>query len=380
MVAPPPARIGIAGTGFIGRQIVRSLVRTRDLNPVRIYSRRQHDRLLEFPLKERLTHSLDQLVAESDLIVECSGDPRFATEVVQAAFGKGLPVVTMNTEFHVTCGSHFVPRGYITEAEGDQPGSLAALAAEAVAMGFLPKVYGNMKGYLNLEPTPEAMQHWSKKLGVSLQQVTAFTDGTKLQMEQALVANGLGAVLLRPGMLGLPGANRTEAAQQLGRLAIELGSPVSDYLLGSGLPPGVFVTALHDDAEKGPLKHYKMGEGPLYVLERPFHLCGLEVPKTIRNVLHGLPPLLDNGARPHINVVAVAKRNLPRGHRIARGIGGFDLRGEAVNSIEASGCVPLGIVLDAVVLAPVEAGARLSWKDLELPDSAAFRIAQALFP
>lgn len=380
MVGPPLARIGISGTGFIGRQIVRSLVGTSDLSPVRIHSRRPVGSVLEFPLEERLTNSLDQLVDESDLIVECSGDPRSATEVVQAAFSKGLPVVTMDTEFHVTCGSHFVSQGYITEAEGDQPGSLAALAAEAVAMGFRPVVYGNMKGYLELQPTRDAMQHWSKKLGVSIQQVTAFTDGTKLQMEGALVANGLGADLLRAGMLGLPGANKTEAAQQLGQMAMAAGGPVSDYLLDRGLPPGVFVTALHDAAEHGPLKHYKLGEGPMYVLERPFHLCGLEVPKTIRNTLRGLPPLLNNGSEPRINVVAVAKRDLPRGHKIARGIGGFDIRGEAIRSIEAPGCVPIGIVLDAVLVAPVAAGARLCWQDLELPDSASLRISQALFP
>ena len=41
------------------------------------------------------------------------------------------------------------------------------------------------------------MLHWSRRNGISLPMVTAFTDGTKLQIEQALVANGLGATIAR---------------------------------------------------------------------------------------------------------------------------------------------------------------------------------------
>ncbi len=59
-------------------------------------------------------------------------------------------------------------------------------------MGFKPVVYENIKGFLNTSPSKEDMEFWSKRNGTTLGMTTSFTDGTKVQIEQALVANGLG--------------------------------------------------------------------------------------------------------------------------------------------------------------------------------------------
>jgi predicted homoserine dehydrogenase-like protein len=379
-VSAPLRRIGISGTGFIARQLIRALVRTSDLAAGPVLTRRPANAHADFPVPESLTSSVRQLVENCELVVECSGDPRVATEVVTEAFSHGLPVVTMNTEFHVTQGSAFVDRGYLSEAEGDQPGSIAALAEDAAQMGFDVLVYGNLKGFLNHHPSESEMAYWGQKQGISLAQVTAFTDGTKLQMEQALVANGSGATLLRRGMAGLSGPDRLEAAQELGRLATGLGRPVADYLIGSGYPPGVFLVAGTDRQEAEALRYMKMGPGPCYVLERPFHFCALEIPKTIRRAFRGEPPLLNNGRKPAINVLAVAKRDLRAGERIARGMGGFDLRGEAAMAADFPGHVPIGAVFDAMLARDVPAGESLRWDDIELPDDPACRIARMLFP
>lgn len=64
---------------------------------------------------------MEDLMAHSDVIVECSGDILHASNTVQAAHEAGLPVVTMGAEFHVTVGSYFCNSGILTEAEGDQP-------------------------------------------------------------------------------------------------------------------------------------------------------------------------------------------------------------------------------------------------------------------
>jgi predicted homoserine dehydrogenase-like protein len=79
------------------------------------------------------------------------------------------------------------------EAEGDQPGSLAALHENVRLMGFRPLVLGNIKRFLDKNPAEAEMMHWSAKQRLSLHQTVSFTDGTKLQIEQVLVANGLGA-------------------------------------------------------------------------------------------------------------------------------------------------------------------------------------------
>lgn len=65
-------------------------------------------------------------------------------------------------------------------------------------------VYGNIKGFLNDDPLPAEMAFWSKKQGISLHQVTAATDGTKVEFEQALVADRLGADIIKPGLSYLP--------------------------------------------------------------------------------------------------------------------------------------------------------------------------------
>ena len=74
------------------------------------------------------------------------------TEVIDKAFSASLPVVTMNSELQVTTGSYFADRGFITEAEGDQPGCIVALKENMVQMGIKPLVYGNIKGFINRNP------------------------------------------------------------------------------------------------------------------------------------------------------------------------------------------------------------------------------------
>jgi len=155
-------RIGVSGTGMISHCLVRLIVQHYDDMVVsRVLTRRRIDTLSGFPLKDALTNSVDELLEHSDVIVECTGDVFFGTEVIERAFEAGLPVVTINAELQVTTGSYLSTKGLLTEAEGDQPGSIAALREEAVQMGFQPLVYGNMKGYLNHNPSREDMAYWS---------------------------------------------------------------------------------------------------------------------------------------------------------------------------------------------------------------------------
>jgi len=158
------------------------------------------------------------------LIVEAAGDPIYGTDLIAQALQAGLPVVTMDAELQITSGTYLSTLGYLAEAEGDQPGALAALYRDAVAMGFKPLVYGNLKGFLNHYPTLEEMKHWANVQGISLTQVTAFTDGTKLQVEQALVANGLGATIAQQGLLGYVTADVNEGSYRLAADAMQIGN------------------------------------------------------------------------------------------------------------------------------------------------------------
>lgn len=372
-------RIGLVGTGFIASGFAR-LVHNHapDLDLSVVLTRRPMGQTGGFPFPGKLTLSLQELLDKSDLIVECSGDVLHATSVVDAALRAGKPVVTMNSEFHVTTGSWFADKGLLTEAEGDQPGSIAALREEAVMMGFKPLVYGNMKGFLNHHPKPEEMAYWAGKQGISVEQTTSFTDGTKIQIEQALVANGFGATITRQGMEGPKASDVTKAAIELARTASGLGQAISDYVLAPG-NAGVFVVGTHDQSEWKALNYLKLGDGPYYVLVRPFHLCQYEIIKTVRRVLHGGGVLLNNSRQPTLSIVGIAKTDLPVGTRIKRAIGGFQVRGEAARISDVHGHVPIGMIQDAVITRPVSAGQTLSFDDVELPDTLALTIARQLY-
>lgn len=372
-------RVGISGTGFIALGLIGLLGAIPDFSVNRVLSRRSRHSITQID-RELITHSHHELAEHSDVVVECSGDVVRAADVVDTALQAGKPVVTMGTEFHVTVGSYFCDQGLLTEAEGDQPGTLAALAEEAVSMGFRPLVYGNIKGFLNHDPSKEEMHHWARRNGISLSQVTSFTDGTKLQLEQTLVANGLGAGIAQRGLLGLRKEPLDIAGGALARKAKEMGTPLSDYVLNRDLPPGVFLVAEHPTERPEVLRYLKLGEGPYYTLLRPYHLCHLEMVRTIRRVMNGGGLLLNNSSTPTVTTVAVAKKDLGAGALIPQAIGGFCVRGEAVSFRDAPDAVPIGLLKGARVVRSIERGQTIEWDDVEIPESlaltAAFKIRE----
>jgi predicted homoserine dehydrogenase-like protein len=370
-------RIGISGTGFIASGLMLALKYHPELSVSRVLTRRPVDQVSIPIAKELLTNTVEDLVRESDLIVECSGDVLHGTVVAETALKAGLPVVTMNSELQTVSGTALSALGTLVEAEGDQPGSLAALHRETVDMGFRPIVYGNIKRFLNLNPTREEMEYWSKRQGISMDQVTAFTDGTKVQIEQALVANGLGATIVCRNLSGIPCKDLEDGAQRLGEIADGLGRPISDYVLSANAPAGVFVVAKHDAEQIPYLEYLKLGKGPYYIILRPYHLCHLEIPRTILAVLRGDERVrFNNGPKPTIQVVAVSKCALGKGELIKRGLGGFDVRGEAVKIKNCPEGVPIGLLQEATMIRPVAEGQIVTFADVELPKSRALELWQ----
>jgi predicted homoserine dehydrogenase-like protein len=364
-----PVRVGVAGTGFIARRLFASLRLMDDLQVSVALTRRALDSIRDVPSDVRLTRSTQELLDSSDIVVECSGDPIHAAEVVRDTLAAGLPVVTMNSEFHVTCGSHFVGKGYLSEANGDQPGVQAQLHDELVGMGFRPLVYGSMKGFLNPNPSLKEMLYWSERQGFRVQQTTSFTDGTKVQIEQAFVANAFGASIVKPGLLAVQNDSADAATRALAEAAVELGHPIADFTIVPGQAPGVFVIATIAESQRPVLAALKMGEGPFYTFVRPYHLCALEIPNTLRRAMQGQPVLLNNSATPTIGVAAVAKRRLQAGERIETGIGSFQVRGTAVRFRDEPRHLPIGLLYGATVTRPVEPEQMLTLDDVDLPDS-----------
>lgn len=366
-------KVGIIGSGFISLNLINSFAQVQGFKVSAILTRRPPGSLKDFPLSHLLTNSLNELIDKSDVIVECCGDVIYVTEVIAKILQAALPVVTLDAQFHITTGSYFIDKGLITESEGDQPGSLASLHREVTQMGFRPLVYGSFKGFLNTDPSREDMIYWAGKQGISLHNVTSFTDGTKLHIEQVLVANGLGADILS-GMIG-PKEDVLKTAAQLLAEAAELnGNAISDYILSPKNPHGVFVVATHDRRQADVLYYLKMGEGPYYTIVKNNIFAHLEVFRTIEMLLNTKTILLNNSRHPKYSVAAIAKVELKPGEKIECGMGSFQLRGETVSIAAHPAHVPIGLIYNATVRRNLSRGDILTFDDIDLPDSMALDI------
>ncbi|MEL6645904.1 MAG: SAF domain-containing protein [Pseudomonadota bacterium] len=368
-------KVAISGTGFIARGACAALSAFPQYDVTRVLTRRPVAASAGAFPEEKLTNSIDEFLEDADIVVECSGDAAHAAEVMIAAGEAGRNIVTINSEAQITVGSAMVRRGYsITEAHGDQPGCLAELHEECLDMGFTPLAYINLKGFLNLTPSLEDMQYWGPKQGLSLRQVTSFTDGSKLQVEQAFVANGLGAGIAQQGLIGGSVAELSDLGAHV-EAARKLGKPISDYTLNPGGPPGVLVLADCAVADAAtdymPFTRLQTKEGGAYVLLRPHHLVHLELTKTLRRVVEGRPPLLTNSADPTITVAAIAKRPLPAGTVFDEALGGFDLRGEAIEIAGNADAAPITLMDGARLRHAVEPGQVLRMSDVEMVENRA---------
>tara|TARA_R110002124_G_scaffold286142_4_gene466076 strand:+ start:3434 stop:4624 length:1191 start_codon:yes stop_codon:yes gene_type:complete len=364
-------KIGIVGTGGIGRGLAKLIARREDMVISKILTRREGVISDLGVSQEFLTTSPEEVLDSSDLIVVSTGDPIYSTEIIDKAFVYGLPVVTMDADTQVLTGSWLSKRGVITEANGDQPGCLAALNKEVIQMGFKPLVYGNIKGFLNKKPSLEDMLFWAQKQGYSLSSVTSFTDGTKLQIEQAFIANGLGLDIVRTGLVGYETSDFESGAFALGEIAQKQNAAISDYIISKESPPGVFITATHQEDLAEELTTYKMGKGPFYLLYKPMHLCFFEIPNSILNLVNNNEILLDNGDVPSVSVGTIAKKNLTSGSFIDKGIGGMEVRGEAIKITDCTNHVPIGLMNKVQLKRNIEEGEIITFDDINIPDSLA---------
>ena len=364
-------RVGIVGTGKIARGLAQLISYRTDMVVSGILTRRI-GLIADLQVSQELvTHDADRIMEKSDLIFVSTGEPIYSTEIINKAFSYNLPVMTMDADTLVVSGSWLAQRGKLCESDGDQPGCLAELKEDIEEMGFSPLVYGNIKGFHNISPTKEDMQFWAEKQGYSLASVTSFTDGTKLQIEQCLVANGLNASIACQALTGERISDLKTGAFNLAQIATELNKVLSDYIISAEAPPGVFIVATHQKTFAPDLKTYKLGDGPYYLHYNPTHLCFFETPKTIKDFYYDNKILINNGTNPTVGVASIAKKRLQPGTIINKGIGSFEVRGEAINICDASDMVPIGLMDQVHIKRAVEPGQIITFDDVDISESLA---------
>lgn len=390
-----PVRVALIGTGQMGRGLAAQVGRIDgldlavtvdvDLDRARAaMALAGRDRVVDAPDRaaaaveagEGVVTTDAAAVAELavDVVVEATGVPEVGAEVAHRSILARQHVVMLNVEADVTVGLYLAAlarsAGVVYSiADGDEPVCGKELVDFAHELAFEVVCAGKGKNnpfIPTADPTTCADEAARKRMNPKM--LASFQDGSKTMIEMAALANATG---LPPDVTGMHGP--TAEVDELTRVLVPRadGGVLSergrvDYAFGPA--PGVFVIVASDDAAVAEeMTYLSMGDGPYWVLYRPYHLASIEAPRTIVTaVLDGTPAITPAGWT--AEVVATAKHDLAPGE-VLDGIGGRHVRGVTYRAEDAAGLLPLGLAEGAVLHAPVAAGEPLPRESVEIRSS-----------
>lgn len=373
--------VGVIGAGYVATGVVHTIAQSPGMRPAVVVNRNTDRALASFTSMGVaaddivVTDSANELASAIakgapavtshasvltdlpiDVVVEATGALDYGTESILALLDAGKNVVSFNAECDALLGWLFHERArandvIYTIADGDQPGVLFRLQQEVEQMGFEVTASLNCKRHLNVHQNPETGAGYAARDTTSSHMTTAFGDGTKMQVEQAVVANATGMI---PDKRGMHGIESTVATAAIDIPAILSAQGRVDFTLGGDFGAGVGIVARHPnpDLHQQAMGFYKMGPGPDYFFFRPYHLVHLEIPLTIAELILDNEPLVTVDA-PHVaEVMAIAKKDLVAGEALDC-IGGFSAYGQIDTAENAAGHLPVGLVEFASMTADV---------------------------
>ncbi len=318
-----------------------------------------------------------------DVLVESSNSVGAAGQLSVTALEHGKHLILMNAEADLIFGPYLMrlaqSNGRVyTSCDGDQHGVIKHLIDDLQLWGFELVMAGNIKGFLDRYSNPTKIIPEADKRNLDCHMATAYTDGTKLSIEMALVSNAFGLSTLVPGMQG-PRASHVRDVFHLfdfERLWQKEQAFV-DYILGADPGGGVFAVGYCDDSfQRSMLSYYKMGEGPFYLFYRPYHLCHVEAMGCLAEVFLDGYPLLRPTHGFQTNVYAYAKRDLYQGEKLD-GIGGYACYGLIENCTQSTDHLSLPICLaeEVTLKRNVSRDEKIFFSDIQYdPDRSDFRL------
>jgi predicted homoserine dehydrogenase-like protein len=378
--AGQPIRVGVFGAGYVGRGLAHLLARLDGFECSMVVNRTStravdayrfagHDEIAVVDdvdaarrAVERRTPAVatDAALAieldELDVLVEATGSLDYGAGVMVDALGAGRAVVSINAEVDATIGwlLHETARtsgGVYTICDGDQPGVLMRTLDRVEHMGFDSIVAVNCKRHLDVHQSSVESAAYAARDDTSLALTVSAGDGTKMNIEQAVVANLTGMPPERRGMRGISTTLDRALDDVLGAIARE---HIVEYTLGGDFGAGVFVIgrAPEPEAVATALRFYKLGTGPEYLVFNPYTLVQFDMPRSIAEVALDGEALWTPAGAPVADVVAVAKRDLRPGDRLD-GIGGDACYGQIDTVAGAAGHLPMAFTEHATVVRPV---------------------------
>ncbi|HOW65526.1 MAG TPA: NAD(P)-dependent oxidoreductase [Verrucomicrobiota bacterium] len=310
---------------------------------------------------------------EIQAVIDATGSPELGVKIALETIQAKKHIVMMNVECDVTVGPILrrlaESAGVVyTLAAGDEPAAIVELYRFATALGFDIVAAGKGKNNpLNIYATPGELAERARARDMSARMLCEFVDGSKTAVEMCSVSNATG---LMPDIRGMHGAAATRdtlhkvfCLESQGGVLTRGG--VVDFAIG--VHPGVFIVFTTDQPRlKHGLIQRDMGQGPNYLLFRPYHLCSIEVPLTAAQaVIYGESsghPM----RRPVSECLAMAKRDLKAGETLDA-IGEYCYRGsiDRVEVAREEGLLPLGLAKDCVLKRDVPRDRPISYQDLE---------------
>lgn len=393
-------RVGLIGAGQMGRGLISQIagmrgmrvVATADLFPENVKAAYRKAGVAEEQIyaSDDLDKA-DQAIARGytlvttdarliprlsgvDVIVDATGIPDIGAQAAWEAINHGKHVVMLNVEADVTVGPLLRQRAeaagvVYTGSAGDEPGAIMELYDFADALGFEVIALGKGKNNpLHVQANPDTARAEAERKGASPKMLASFQDGTKTMVEMTAVANATGFLPDVPGMHG-PRAQLHELPR-LFSLAGEGGilqrTQIVDYV--DGVAPGVFaiITSAMPEVHET-MRYLKMGDGPHYVLYRPYHLTSLETPLSIARAYLQKEPTIAPYHGLVAETVAVAKRDLAPGEALD-GIGGYTAYGRIVTAADKRklDALPIGLIGPHLRLKrKVMTGEYITYQDIE---------------
>ena len=273
-------------------------------------------------------------IPEIDVVVDATGYTDIGAGVALTALLGNKDVVTLNDETDITVGPILKKiaderKLVYTLAAGDEPAVLMELFDFADGLGFKIVCAGKGKNNpLDKHANPASLEEYAAKKGSSGKMMTSFVDGTKSMIEMACLSNATGLISDCRGMHG----PKAKIAELLSVFCLKSDSGilekegVVDFVIGD-LAPGVFlVFSTKSRLTKELLNYLLMGEGPNYLLYRPYHIPGIETPLSIARAYFERKPWIVPTDGLVSEVITVAKKSLKSGEKID-GIGGYTVYG-----------------------------------------------------
>jgi predicted homoserine dehydrogenase-like protein len=307
-----------------------------------------------------------------DTVVEASSAIGAAAGYAIDAIKHHKHVILMNSEIDLMFGPYLSSLAFengviCTSCDGDQYGVIKHLIDDISLWGFELVMAGNIKGFLDRYANPTSIIQEADKRNLDYRMCTSYTDGTKLNIEMAIIANACGLTTKITGMTGPQASNVHDVFRHFDFNKLwKDRRPFVDYLLGAEPGGGVFVVGYcNNDYQKDMLRYYKMGDGPYYLFYRPYHLCHIESMHTIIKAVRDNEWFLNPVYGMKTNVFAYAKKDMSPGY-LLDGIGGYTCYGKIENLDDHTDRhgLPIALAEDTVLTRPILKDERIGMNDI----------------